>query len=64
MKSRPSIPRISSSWGAAAATTVFLRPLVLTRLSQADAYLLAAFLVAMGDDDDEWKRVLQAIRNT
>jgi len=41
---------------------VFLRPLPM-RLSQADGYLLAAFLVAMGDDDDEWKRVFQAVRN-
>lgn len=42
---------------------VFLRP-IPQRISQADAYLLAAFLVAMSDDDDEFKRVLQAVCNT
>ena len=43
---------------------VFLQPLMLQRLSKADALLLAAFIVAINDDDEEWQRVLTAVQNT
>ena len=42
---------------------VFLRA-VPREISQVEAYNLAAYLVAMGDDDEAWKRIFQAVRNT
>lgn len=42
---------------------VFLRP-VPQHLTRADALLLAAYLVSLVGDDDEWQRVLTAVQNT
>ena len=42
---------------------VFLKPVPL-RLSEADALLLAAYLVTMVGDDEQWGRVLKAVQNT
>ena len=41
---------------------VFLRPLP-QRLSEDDALLLAAYLVAMIADSDKWEAVLTAVEN-
>lgn len=41
----------------------FLKPVPL-RISKPDALLLAAYLVAMGDDNGEFPVYLAAVRNT
>lgn len=41
---------------------VFLRPVPM-RISHQDALLLAAYLVAMADADDNWERTLSAVQN-
>lgn len=41
---------------------VFLRP-VPSRISHQDALLLAAYLVAMAGDDEQWERTLKAVQN-
>lgn len=50
------------SSGGADGSIVFLRPLP-QRLSQDDALLLAAYLVAMVADSDKWEAVLTAVEN-
>lgn len=42
---------------------VFLRP-VPQRLTHQDALLLAAYLVAMVGDDEQWLKTLAAVENT
>lgn len=48
--------------GAHGDSLVFLKP-IPTRLSHDDALLLAAFLVSMVGDDEQWERVLKAVQN-
>lgn len=40
----------------------FLRPVPL-RLSHQDALVLAAYLVSMVGDDEQWERTLKAVQN-
>lgn len=41
----------------------FLKPVPL-RISKPDALLLAAYLVAMADDNDEFSNYLEAVQST
>lgn len=48
--------------GAQGGNLVFLRPVPL-RLSHQDALVLAAYLVGMVGDDEQWERTLKAVQN-
>lgn len=48
---------------SAGGAIIFLRPLP-QQISEADALVLAAFLVSIVGDDEAWTRVLQAVQNS
>lgn len=49
--------------GAMPGQICFVRAIPL-RLSHADALLLAAYLVTLVGDDEQWAKVLDAVQNT